>query len=203
MGKYQFEEAHRVWPQAVLRRLLSWKCQPTEFNKWQLIFPKSIGTVQASFDWLAIAKQFPKKIYHDPCHHVQSPAPATRLLQRLRCCSSRLKSSVCVFFLLTLQGSWLLASSIETPSVIETEWYQLEVNVSVSTRQKPLFHSHANSENFVARENAHKPQLSEARNHASVLRNRALGPLGPWALGPLGPSLLVISKVSQHGDVSG
>jgi hypothetical protein len=71
--------------------------------------------------WMGI----PATLHHDPSHHFLSPAPATGLLQRLRCCSSRLKSSVCDFFLLTLH--WFLASSMETPSVIETEWYQLEV----------------------------------------------------------------------------
>ena len=43
-------------------------------------------------------------------------------------------------------------------------------------------------------DNAHKPQLSEAGNHASVLRNGVPGPLGF--------SPLVVSKLSRHGDAT-
>ena len=150
------------------------------FNKWQQSFPKrNNSTVQASFDWLAISKQCQNNymdawigilatLHHDPSHHSLSPAPATGLLQRLRCCSSRLKSSVCDFFLLTLH--WFLASSMETPSVIETEWYQLEVKCFDS--KKKCFTA-TRIPGISLHEKAHKPQLSEARNHASVLRNGA------------------------------
>ena len=166
------------------------------FNKWQQSFPKrNNSTVQASFDWLAISKQcqnnymdawigIPATLHHDPSHHFLSPAPATGLLQRLRCCSSRLKSSVCDFFLLTLH--WFLASSMETPSVIETEWYQLEVKCFDS--KKKMFHSHADSGNFAARKGAQaSTQWGEKPRECPEERS---------------PSLLVF-KVSRHRDVNG